>query len=493
MSQSGSLAASLIPALPVTVPQGGTGVTSITAHALIVGDGANPIVVLAAASDGQIPIGSTGLDPVIGNITSTGATLTVTNGAGTINIETSGEIPTQFDADTGTAIASGGLLKMAGGNNMKMAAAGDTVTVNMDTALVGTVSHDFAAGGGIGTDTGAGDTLLFRAYDVDGASYTTFATLTANNTPTMDLADTVTKASSYIYRGGGTDVPVDDGGTGTSSLTDHGVLVGSGTAAVTVLSVGATGALLVGTVGSDPAFATSAIGDFTFTSSTADETRLLTVINTDNTGAATSAARIDVTVGGGNVADPQIKYLVTGAGTFSSGIDNSDSDKFKISASSALGTTDVFVCTSAGEITKPLQSAFGAKAAVQSDVTGDGTTYIVTFSDTEYFDQNNDFDGVSIFTAPVAGKYQFNCELYLTGVGAGHTSGSMSISTTGSNYAGDPKNPAAVRDGDKVGFSMSMFVNMDASDVARIKLFVGGGTKTVDVLDLSYFNGYLVC
>ena len=38
----------------------------------------------------------------------------------------------------------------------------------------------------------AADTLLLQARDVDGASWTTFATLTSNNTPTMSLASAVT-------------------------------------------------------------------------------------------------------------------------------------------------------------------------------------------------------------------------------------------------------------------------------------------------------------
>lgn len=43
-------------------------------------------------------------------------------------------------------------------------------------------------------DTGktAGDAVSLRAYDVDGTSYTTFATLTANNSPTMTLSGAVT-------------------------------------------------------------------------------------------------------------------------------------------------------------------------------------------------------------------------------------------------------------------------------------------------------------
>lgn len=51
------------------------------------------------------------------------------------------------------------------------------------------------------------------------------------------------------------------GGTGAATLTDHGVLVGSGTGAVTALSVGTNGQVLVGSTGADPVFATLASAD----------------------------------------------------------------------------------------------------------------------------------------------------------------------------------------------------------------------------------------
>jgi hypothetical protein len=53
---------------------------------------------------------------------------------------------------------------------------------------------------------------------------------------------------------------VGGGGTGTTSLADHGVLVGSGTAAVTVLAVGTNGQVLVGSTGADPVFAAITAG-----------------------------------------------------------------------------------------------------------------------------------------------------------------------------------------------------------------------------------------
>src|SRR5690606_3154585 len=71
------------------------------------------------------------------------------------------------------------------------------------------------------TGTGSGNTLLLQAYDVDGAVYETFATLTAGNTPTVDLNNTTTVGSAYIYRVGGNVVSLADGGSG-ASLSDPG-------------------------------------------------------------------------------------------------------------------------------------------------------------------------------------------------------------------------------------------------------------------------------
>ena len=52
------------------------------------------------------------------------------------------------------------------------------------------------------------------------------------------------------------DITVANGGTGASTLTDHGVLVGSGASAIDALAVGTNGQLLVGSTGADPVFAT---------------------------------------------------------------------------------------------------------------------------------------------------------------------------------------------------------------------------------------------
>ena len=84
---------------PLIVGKGGTGTDTLTDHGLLLGSGVGAITPLASAMSGQLPIGSTGADPVLATI-SEGEGIDVANAAGSITI--SGE-----DAsDTNKGIAS---------------------------------------------------------------------------------------------------------------------------------------------------------------------------------------------------------------------------------------------------------------------------------------------------------------------------------------------------------------------------------------------------
>ena len=65
----------------------------------------------------------------------------------------------------------------------------------------------------------------------------------------------------------GSNIPISvtQGGMGSTSLTDHTVLVGAGTAAVTQLGVGTSGHVLIGSSGADPVFAALASSGGTIT------------------------------------------------------------------------------------------------------------------------------------------------------------------------------------------------------------------------------------
>ena len=294
-------------------------------------------------------------------------------------------------------------------------------------------------------------------------------------------------------------IGVDDGGTGAATLTDHGVLVGSGTVAITALTVGTAGQLLVGSTGADPAFDDIAEADFTFGGAASGSDRTLTVSNTSNT--ASSDAKVDIQVGGTSAGDAFTQYAVSSGGTFSMGVDNDDSDSFKISASSALGTTDVIEITSAGEMTKPLQPAFLAYLASSDlNVTGDGTTY--TFgagtASTEVYDQGSDYVTTGTFTAPVTGRYSLRGGMRVGGLLSTHTSGFIAIATSNGNYANflaDWGN-AYIASGTALSYCMAIEGDMDASDTATFFVQVANGTKVVDQITNGrncFFAGHLIC
>lgn len=71
---------------PLIVSKGGTGLATLTDHGLLLGSGTGAITPLAAATNGQLPIGSTGADPVLATLTGTANQITVTNAAGTITL-----------------------------------------------------------------------------------------------------------------------------------------------------------------------------------------------------------------------------------------------------------------------------------------------------------------------------------------------------------------------------------------------------------------------
>jgi len=79
---------------PLAVNKGGTGVATLTDHGLLLGSGTDAVTPLGAATHGQIPIGSTGADPVLATITGTANQITVTNAAGSITLSTPQDIHT---------------------------------------------------------------------------------------------------------------------------------------------------------------------------------------------------------------------------------------------------------------------------------------------------------------------------------------------------------------------------------------------------------------
>jgi len=187
----------------------------------------------------------------------------------------------------------------------------------------------------------------------------------------------------------------------------------------------------------------------------------------------------------GASGDSVVKLEINTSSKFAIGVDDTDSDSFKISASGVLGTTDTFITDSTGCRIMPLQPATTVVMAVAANsVTGDGSTYTIIWDD-EIFDQNSDFNtGTGTWIAPVTGRYRISLCVWLNDVDTtAFTAQNIQIVTSNrtcegavcnarsisSNVSGQSSNP------------LSVLADLDASDTVTTTVTVSGGTKVVDV------------
>ena len=250
----------------LVVADGGTGASTFTDGGVLLGSGTSAITAMAVLADGEIIVGDGSGDPVAesGNTARTSlgvgtgdnvqfaeVTGSIISGSlgqfGTANI-TAGTITGITDlvvADGGTGVSTltdGGVLLGSGtGAITPMAVLADS------EMIVGDGSGDPVAESGATLRTsigvGTGDSPQFTGIELGHASDTTI---------TRDSSEDIAIEGNIVYRAGGTDVPVADGGTGASSLTDGGILLGSGTGAITALAVLADGEMVVGDGTTDP-------------------------------------------------------------------------------------------------------------------------------------------------------------------------------------------------------------------------------------------------
>ena len=100
--------------VPLVVAYGGSGAATFTDHSILLGSGTDAFTALGAATNGQIPIGSTGADPVLATLTGTANQINVTNAVGSITLSTPQDIHTGASPTfaglitTGTIDASSG-------------------------------------------------------------------------------------------------------------------------------------------------------------------------------------------------------------------------------------------------------------------------------------------------------------------------------------------------------------------------------------------------
>ena len=173
--------------------------------------------------------------------------------------------------DSGTATPAGNVLNVQGGTGVSTSGAGNTLTITADVAVPTSFATDSGTAtpaanvlsilGGTGASTsGSGSTVTVAASADVATSYPTDSgTATpAANALTLSGGTGLNTSGSGATATFNLDVPVlvSSGGTGGTSLTDGGIMLGSGVGAVTVTSQPTNGQLLIGSTGVDPVLAT---------------------------------------------------------------------------------------------------------------------------------------------------------------------------------------------------------------------------------------------
>ncbi len=255
----------------LSVANGGTGAATLTDGGVLLGSGTGAVTAMSVLSDGEMIVGDGTTDPVA----ESDATLRTSIGVGTGDSPQFTGIELGHATDTtiarsgsGDITVEGNAVYRAGGTDVPVADGGTgassltdggvllgsgtgAVTAMAELAdgemIVGDGSTDPVAESGATLRTsigvGTGDSPQFTGVELGHASDTTIARSGSGD---------ITIEGNAVYRAGGTDVPVADGGTGASSLTANGVLIGNGTSAVSAVDLSTKGKILVGDGSGNP-------------------------------------------------------------------------------------------------------------------------------------------------------------------------------------------------------------------------------------------------
>ena len=193
----------------------------------------------------------------------------------------------------------------------------------------------------------------------------------------------------------------------------------------------------------------------------------------------------------GNTSNGKIAFNDDGGNSRGAVIYEHDGDNLRFQTAA----TDAFKIDSAGHVTKPLQPAFLAKSAAQSNL-ATATTHDIQFS-SEVFDQNADYNtSTYTFTAPVTGRYQLSCQLKINNIDkdSDYYSANIECSNTGITIFAVKTPYLFSEDTNYHVWGASVLVDMDTNDTAKVTFRPQAGAAQADInANESLFSGFLAC
>lgn len=159
----------------------------------------------------------------------------------------------------------------------------------------------------------------------------------------------------------------------------------------------------------------------------------------------------------------------------------------------SLVTSTTALIDSSNRMTNTSQPTFLAyNDTARANVTGDGTLYNLVF-EVEVFDQGNNYDATSTFTAPVTGRYYLSARTNFSGILNTHTVMQYDIITSNRGYMVQ-QSPYLSSDasGNYTAY-ISVLADMDAGDTAYVDLAVYNGTKVIDITTGTAASSFCGC
>lgn len=339
-------------------------------------------------------------------------------------------------------------------------------------------------------------------------------TSTGGAAPVIDIAATYVGQTSLTTLGtvttgiwNATAIGATFGGTGRTSLTNHGVLVGAGTAAITQLGAGTAGQVLQsGGAAADPAYSTAtfpstATGTGTIlrangtnwvattatypTTTTINQILYSSATNTI-TGLATANRAVITTTSGGV---PQATALATN-GQLIIGSTAGAPAAATLTAGAGISITNGSNSITIADLPGASNGYYRVDSGI-SNVTGDNTAYDIIF-DAASFQNGSDIgynSGTGTFTFNTTGIYDIDVFITLTGFNSGVPSGIVFNKCyytlkSGNGPGGGYDNPGAhfnVDSNGDVSYAISGLINANATDTFTVRVQVDGGTKVIGI------------